>query len=475
MTTKFVKYAIKTDKNRFKIVEEKEHYILDDFNTTPSIGAVIMVKNETKRIKITLESLTGIVDCVIVYDTGSTDNTMNIIKHHCMENKINLYMIQGIFENFSVSRNVLLDYADTINVKFLLLFDVNDELQGGIKLKKFCYEHLHTENTAYLTCQHWWSGQYDKYFNIRLVKNKTGWRYFGAVHEWIKDTNIEGPESTFPVFRMPDDIFLYQDRTQDDDKTGKRFLNDKVLLLQDYKEDSTNTRTVFYLAQTYACLKQNTEAFYFYKIRTTLDGFQEEIFHSLLRCGELSQQLNHNWYESLQWYIKAFEHSPRVEPLIKITEYYKNQKNWLLAFMFVNLACELTFPEHCILFVNKRSYDYTRWHLLGIIAFYVNKFKEGKIGCIKAIEQNVNKDLDTQNLNYYIQKEIQSSNSNDNITNVTNTTLTNASNLTNTTNLTKKEYINKKMSELKQKHPMMSLKQLQSISLKNWKKTKKNK
>lgn len=154
---------------------------------------------------------------MIVYDTGSTYKTVQIITNHCEKNKLNLYMIHGEFDNFCNSRNVSLDYADTKNVDFILLLDTNDELRNGKELIKFSKKELSSDNVAYLTCQHWWSG---KYFNVRFVKANKGWRYKGSVHEWMCDTSdVKGKD----VVRIPDNIIIYQDRTQDDNKSGKRF------------------------------------------------------------------------------------------------------------------------------------------------------------------------------------------------------------------------------------------------------------
>jgi len=45
----------------------------------PSISACLIVQNEEKHIKKCIESLL-FTDEIIIYDTGSTDNTKNIIK-----------------------------------------------------------------------------------------------------------------------------------------------------------------------------------------------------------------------------------------------------------------------------------------------------------------------------------------------------------------------------------------------------------
>lgn len=391
--------------SKYKTIIEKEYYSLSLDEKEPIIGCLMMVKNEEKRIHVSLESVTKTVKCFIIYDTGSTDKTKEIIINYCEKNKINLYMIEGEFVNFSVSRNVLLDYADTKNVHFLLLLDTNDELRGGDILVKIAKSEMKSNNCAYYICQQWWSGKYDKYFNIRFIKPRNNWRFKGAVHEYISDIseNIEKKNISEP-FKLTDDIFLYQDRTLDDDKTSKRFYKDKMLLLADYKKDPKDPRTLFYLAQTCACLLQKEEAFYYYKLRTEVDGFYEEKFHSFLRCGELSEELEYNWYNSLAFYMKAIEHSERAEPLIKISNYYMKKEKWLLSYTFIKMACSIPYPEKSILFVDKGVYDYKRWHIMGIVAYYCGYYLEGKIACLKAIKAGINPTLDKNNLEFYEKK-----------------------------------------------------------------------
>lgn len=375
-------------------------------NRKPHIAALMMVKNESKRLSYTLKSLEGYMDSLIVFDTGSTDNTIDILKEWSKKTGIPLRLKQGEFVNFSVSRNVSLEFADTfMDVDYLMLFDCNDELRGGDELLKFAKEYMDKPATGFLTCQHWWSGQYDTYFNMRFIKPRSYWRYKGSVHEFMNVTNTPTGQPNVPVIKMPESIVLYQDRTSDDDKSGKRFKRDYELLLADYKKDPTETRTLFYLAQTCSCLQLYDEAFYYYKQRSALDGFFEEKFHAYLRAGDLSINLGHDWYDTFAWYMKAFEFLPRVEPINRIVEHYISKKNWPLAYHFSKLACSLKFPDHLILFIDKGAYDYTRWHLMGIIAYYVGEYKDGKEACEKAIKTGINTDLNNHNLKFYIDKE----------------------------------------------------------------------
>jgi glycosyltransferase involved in cell wall biosynthesis len=413
----------------------------------PHIAALIMMKDEESRLHVTLKSIIGYVKSIVAYDTGSTDNTLKILKEFCDQNKIPLRLKIGEFIQFSVSRNISLDFADTFeDIDFILLLDVNDELQGGDKLLEFCKNEMDTPNNAFLICQHWWSGKYDKYFNNRLLKARKEWRYHGSVHEWLSDDSpVKGPF----VKKIPDDIILYQDRTMDNNKSGARFARDKVLLLADHKTDTKEPRSIFYLAQTCSCLDQKEDSFYYYKLRTELEGFQEEKFHAFLRAGEMSEQLNHDWYTSFEFFMKAFEHSARVEPLIRIAVHYKDIKQWILSYTFIKLACSLPYPTEAILFVDKYSYDYTRWHIMGIVAYYYEDYEYGKTACLKAIEFGLNKDLDKHNLEFYEKKEQEISNSQ--------------------LPLSKQQFIQKTISQLQKQNPNLETNKLHKIAVRLWK------
>ena len=162
------------------------------------IALIMMLKNEEKRIKISLDSIIGHVDSMIIFDTGSTDNTINIIKEFSEKNNIPLRLKEGEFVNFCVSRNISLDFADTFeDVDYLLLLDCNDVLKHGDNLRKLAKEHINSSSTAFLITQEWWSGAYTKYFNVRFIKARNGWRYKGSVHEYITCIDENGSEHLF--------------------------------------------------------------------------------------------------------------------------------------------------------------------------------------------------------------------------------------------------------------------------------------
>ena len=71
------------------------------------LSLCMIVRNEERHIKRCLESVKGLVDEIIIVDTGSTDNTVSIAKRL----GANVYLHE--WENdFSKARNESLKYAN---------------------------------------------------------------------------------------------------------------------------------------------------------------------------------------------------------------------------------------------------------------------------------------------------------------------------------------------------------------------------
>jgi glycosyltransferase involved in cell wall biosynthesis len=358
-----------------------------------------MVKNEEETIINTLISVQNYINSLIIYDTGSTDNTIQVITDFCIRNNLILNLKQEDFINFGESRNKAIKFAETFNyIDYLLLMDSNDILDDGEPLLKLCSEKKDSEETGFYLKQEWYNyNNVDTYHNIRLIKPKKGWKYIGVVHEYIYNENETPSKNDY-------NIILNQDRSTDNLKSSKRYLTDKQLLLQSLENDPNNTRNIFYLAQTCFCLKEYDESFQNYLLRTTLDsGFNEEVFYSFIRCGDIIGIQGGNWYDAMIYYMKAYEIDQRAEPLVKIAQYYMTKEKWMISFSFLSIACNIEYPNNAMLFVDKYVYDYVRWHLLGAIAFYCGpKYKkQGKEACLKAIE-SMDRDIDKNNLKFYL-------------------------------------------------------------------------
>jgi tetratricopeptide (TPR) repeat protein len=402
-----VEYEKKFNYYHSNCVEKHSSY---ELKKKVNVALNMIVKNEDDNIIKTLESVKEFCDLFIILDTGSEDNTVKNIINYCEKIKKTLYLISCPFENFSITRNIAIEYADN-KADYLLFMDSNDELKNYDQaLKTLIQDNYNNERMLGFYIKQEWNtnGKIDRYVNIRLVKTKQNWNYKTPVHEYITCPKVEKNGTFAHVSRIENGPYIYQDRSKDAHKSTKRFKRDKELLYNEYLNNPNDGRTLFYLGQTCSCLGEYEEAYKYYIFRTKEKGFMEEVFHAYLRSAEIAQKiLNHSTEEIAYLYTKALECSclmfncPRSEPLIYLADMYIKSNNKLMSHFYIKQACESVYPTDSSLFVDGYVYDYTRWHMLGITGYYVNDFNLGLIGSIFAY-LNGKKEIDKSNIKTYI-------------------------------------------------------------------------
>ncbi|MFM7790363.1 MAG: glycosyltransferase family 2 protein, partial [Microcystis panniformis] len=90
----------------------------------PKLSLCMIVKNEAENLRRCLDSVKGVVDEMIVMDTGSTDDTIAIAKSYGAI--VPSYDWRG---NFSEARNKALKY---VTCDWILVLDADEELNPAI-------------------------------------------------------------------------------------------------------------------------------------------------------------------------------------------------------------------------------------------------------------------------------------------------------------------------------------------------------
>lgn len=364
------------------------------------LAAFMMVKNEENRVTVTLDSVKDIADHIVIFDTGSTDTTVEVVRKWCHDNRKILHLLEDTFVDFSTSRNQGLEFTETIEeVDWIILLDCNDEVKNSSILRTVCEKIDKTHYTAVMISQEWLAGSNTtKYHNVRVIRPRVGWRYKGAVHEYLEQASAP-PDHIFKAYQ----VVFYQDRNADNDgKTNSRFKRDKEILLAEVEKDPSDARSMYYLGQTCECLCQWEEAINYYEKRAEmLNGFYEERYTALYHRGRCFERLMRP--DTVNAYLKAYALDRRCEPLVKIGNLYQDKKDHRSAVLFYKEACQIHYPDR-ILFVDKNMYDYERYHRLGISAYYAEEYFLGYVACQKAIETGGNRPLDISNLKFYVDK-----------------------------------------------------------------------
>jgi hypothetical protein len=349
---------------------------------------VLMVKNEETVMRATLQPFVdGGVDSFFIFDTGSTDNTIEVTEQFFAEHGITqAYIAQEPFIDFATSRNHALDLAQAKfpNAAFMVMPDAEWYLNDARALIDFCELCLERGDT------------YSSYlmnlanlgnYSCRLFRCNRGVRFMGVVHEVV-------PQAV--TVKVPDTIYFnYLPASRGVEKTAKRFIRDRELLLKEYENKPWCTRTLFYLARTCEDLGNWQEAYDFYKIRVKMVGWDEEDFIVRFRLAQTIKKLvlfseykdQYSWSEALEYFMQAYQFRPRrIEPLVEIADYYVYQNQMESAFLFARRACEVEYPEHDVLFVETYHYDYYRYELLARCSWYINEFEIGEWAARKAYE-----------------------------------------------------------------------------------------
>ena len=367
----------------------------------PIIAIAIMIKNESTSIQGTLYSMfkAGIRDFFIL-DTGSTDNTIEITRKFFVQHQLNGYIHQEPFIDFSTSRNRTLELAEQhfLHIPFLLMPDADWYLRNGKALLTFCEKEKQTNCPLY--------GLKIKMNGIefttaRLFRTVSRIRFKGVVHE-IPAIPAE--------YGVPLSIYFEVNATSVGiEKSKQRWQKDLQLLLAAYRENSYDSRNVFYLAQTYECLNDVDNAYRFYQLREKLTGCDAEKFVTLLRLGQLARRIQHTdsalgWATAMDYFLKALVLRPhRIEPLLQIADYYWPE-NIPACYLFVSHAYDKPYPVQDQHFIDKLAYQYTRYEIMSRCAWHMGEFALGEKATLLALEAQPGTPHLLNNLNLYQQK-----------------------------------------------------------------------
>jgi glycosyltransferase involved in cell wall biosynthesis len=201
----------------------------------PTLCLNMIVKNESKIIHRLLDSVGSIIDCYCICDTGSTDNTIEIITSYFANKNIPGKVVSEPFKNFCYNRNFSLQSCIGMS-DYVLLLDADMILE----IKNFNKNLLNVASSFSIL-----QGNDSFYYqNLRIVKNNGEYKYNGVTHEYI-DTP---PNNT--IYNIEKDTLFIRDVGDGGCKQNK-FERDISLLLDGIKEDPNNVRYYFYLANSY--------------------------------------------------------------------------------------------------------------------------------------------------------------------------------------------------------------------------------
>lgn len=154
--------------------------------SAPTLGACIIVKDAEHTLRDTLQSLRGVVDQVVVVDTGSSDETPRVATRMGAE----LYF-HAWSDDFAEARNAALRYMRTDRV---LVIDADEYLDAASR-QELC--HLPEEETVggyrvrIVSALSQTTDESVEHRYPRVFRRHSDIRFRGAIHEQISDAIAE--------------------------------------------------------------------------------------------------------------------------------------------------------------------------------------------------------------------------------------------------------------------------------------------
>jgi len=335
---------------------------------TPTICLNMILKNESKIITRLLDSVVDLIDYYCICDTGSTDNTVEVIENYFKDKMVTGTIIPGKiihepFRDFGYNRSVALKACDDLSADYILLLDADMVLWRNPKFTPNTIKQLLVKD-SYSIFQ---GSDCHYYKNTRIVKNHMGFKYWGVTHEYV-----DGPKGSSNDYFEKEVLFI-KDIGDGGAKTDK-FLRDINLLLKGLEEYPNNDRYTFYLANSYRDSGQYEKAIETYKKRIQIGGWIEEIWHSYYSIGKCWKELK-NMDSAIAAWLDGYQLYPRrIENLFEIVHYYRNENKPQLAYMFYVFADKMRkmYPQRDYLFMHKDIYDFKLDFELSIFGYYCN-------------------------------------------------------------------------------------------------------
>ena len=349
----------------------------------------MIVKNESHIIVKTLENLCSYVvfDAYFISDTGSTDNTMDLIRGFFKERGVPGHIEQVEWRDFGFNRTLSLQMAFN-KTDYLFIFDADDSIHGDFRMPR---DLTHDAYQLKL-------GQSFVYLRTLIVNNRKRWRFVGVLHEYIACVDKE--ESSTAI---QGDYYVESGRGGSRNKDPNKYINDAAVLERGFHEEMGNganggggdralaERYSFYCAQSWmdAGPAYIDKAIEWYLRVLGQNNWAQEKYYSALCLGDLYNKKGDK-YNSVKYYCKTIEYDEeRIEGVASVMEILRADGNHVMVnALYHKYKNYNKFPQNKLFLTTDKYHDVIEYNN-SISAFYISDKRSGYECCKTILRHNI--------------------------------------------------------------------------------------
>jgi hypothetical protein len=360
------------------------------------IGLCMIVKNESNVIERCLHSVKPLIDYVCISDTGSTDDTVNIIKKWLHKNQINGEVNQEQWENFAYNRTKSLEnIKKNKDIDYVLVIDADEILEIDKNFDVLNFKKNLKHDLYSITCK-FGNILYDRSSFFKNIKN---FYYRGVLHEYLNCDESFSKSKINGIINIP-----LQDSSRN--KNNQKYKNDAEVLKKAFETEKDNflkTRYAFYLAQSYRDCNEENEAIFWYKKRSEMGGWDQEIYWSLYQLAILKEKIKTDENDIIQSYINAYEKCPsRIEALHHAIRFCRSHNKNNQAYIIGKYAKSLPVNKNG-LFVEDWIWEYGLDDEFSVACYWSGHYEEGLLCCEQLLTKipDASKDRILKNIEFF--------------------------------------------------------------------------
>jgi len=322
----------------------------------------MIIKNESQIIRRCLATVRPLIDYWVIVDTGSTDDTIAIVKDFMQDIPGELH--ERPWVDFAHNRNQALQLAKG-KADYVLIIDADEvfALAEGFTLPPL------DKDFYYITTS--FGGT--RYPRVQLVNNHLDWKWIGVLHEGLYCPQAQTAATLEGIKNV---VSCDGARSKD----PKKFLKDAQVLEAAMLKEPHNQRYQFYLAQSYRDAGERELALKNYEKRIAMGGWDEEIYWSMLQIGLLQDALKMPLEKVAESFKKAHAYRPsRTEPIYYLANLYRRAGNYAEGYRVSREGLFMPPAVNDILFVEKWVDDYGLMLEFSICAYWIDKFTEAQL------------------------------------------------------------------------------------------------